>query len=89
MQKNIASEIVSKFGGAYSLAEIIDMDASQIYRWTYPITRGGTGGKIPTKHQQTLLTKAKELGIDLKPDDFFDLNGNHKPKTSKSNTRSK
>lgn len=69
--QNIAANIILKFGGAYTLAKIIDIDVTQIYRWTYPKDKGGTNGVIPTKHQQTLLTKAKEFGVDVKPEDFF------------------
>lgn len=88
MSKNIASIIVSKFGGAYTLSDLIGLDVSQIYRWTYPKSRtGGTGGKIPAKYQDILLSKAQEVGVELRPDDFFDIpQHNKKPK---SNTRSK
>lgn len=91
MQKNIASVIVSKFGGAYSLSELIGLDVSQIYRWTYSKERtGGTGGKIPSKYQEVLLNKAKEVGVELKPDDFFDLASNdHKPKKPTVNSKTK
>jgi hypothetical protein len=48
------------------------VDVSRVYRWTYAKDVGGTGGHVPTKHQQTLLDRAREAGIDLSPHDFFE-----------------
>lgn len=49
-----------------------DVHVSRVHRWTYPKARGGTDGRIPTKHQQILLDKAREQGIDLATTDFFE-----------------
>jgi len=67
----IAEHIILKIGGFQKTAEMLGLDVSRIYRWTYPKCRGGTGGVIPTKHQNILLTKARLKGIDLMPEDFF------------------
>ena len=71
---NIALNIISKLGGYDIVAHIVGIDRSNVHRWTYPKHKGGTGGLIPTRHQATLMVKAKELGIDLQPSDFFNLN---------------
>lgn len=70
---NIALNIISKFGGHDVVSHIVGIDRSNVHRWTYPKDKGGTGGIIPARHQPVLLAKAQEMGIDLKPSDFFDL----------------
>lgn len=81
MQKT-AEDIISRFGGAYALAKILNIDVAWVYRWTYPKSRRGTGGRIPSEHHTTLLIKAPQLGVDLNPSDFFDLpKKDKKPKT--------
>jgi hypothetical protein len=59
-------------GGHAVIAAWLKIDVSRVYRWTYPKDRGGTGGIIPAKHQQTLLEKAKAADIRLRPADFFE-----------------
>lgn len=59
-------------GGYAVIAGWLKIDVSRVYRWTYPKERGGTGGIIPAKHQQTLLEKAQAADIRLKPADFFE-----------------
>lgn len=52
---------------------MVGADVSRVYRWTYPKEKGGTNGRIPTKHQQKLLDAARAEGIDLAPEDFFEV----------------
>lgn len=66
---NIAGRIIDYCGGYHRLALALKIDVSNVYRFTYPKDRGGTGGSIPLQHMQTLLKKFPSL----KPDDFFDL----------------
>jgi hypothetical protein len=67
-----ASRIIDKFGGKAAFQEQFKISDSRLYRWLIPEAKGGTGGRIPAKHQQQLLDLAREQGVDLKPDDFFD-----------------
>jgi hypothetical protein len=67
-----AERIIDKFKGEANVAKAAGVDISRVHRWRYSKERGGTGGVIPTRHQQTLLDKARESGIDLAPADFFD-----------------
>lgn len=67
-----AERIIEKFGGKSAFRERFKVSASRLYRWITPKAKGGTGGRIPPKHQQKLLDAAREEGIDLSPDDFFD-----------------
>ncbi len=63
--------VIEKFGGYSAVAEILDINVSRVYRWTYSPDKGGTGGTIPQKHQIPLMAAAKERGIALSPADFF------------------
>lgn len=66
-----AARIIDKLGGAKRVAEIVGVDVSRVHRWTYPRERRGTGGIVPSRHQQRLLDHARANGIDLTPADFF------------------
>ena len=69
---NAAENIIQKCGGHKAVSEMAGVDVTRVYRWTYPRDRGGTGGLVPAKHHQTLLRRARERGLDLRPADFFD-----------------
>ena len=69
--RNVAEQVIEKCGGHQTVAEMAGVHVSRVHRWTYPKNRGGTGGLIPTQHQQTLLNEARKRGIDLGPPDFF------------------
>jgi hypothetical protein len=64
----VASRVIAKCGGHQVVADVLGIDVSRVYRFTYEPERGGTGGLIPTKHQHTLLEKFPKL----KPADFFE-----------------
>jgi len=65
-----AAAVIDKLGGVGAVAEITGLSKVQIYRWTQPIAKGGTGGTIPRWHQQDLLAYALIESIDLSPRDF-------------------
>lgn len=66
-----ARTIVYRLGGPAKVARSLGLNNSRPYRWMRPKSEGGTGGTIPSKHQQALLDLAHELGVDLGPADFF------------------
>lgn len=66
-----AASIITKCGGPKAVAEMLKVDVSRVWRWTYPKDRGGSDGRIPGKHHANLLALAQERGIDLQPKDFF------------------
>lgn len=65
--------VIEKCGGHQKVAAALGVDVSRVHRWTYPRERGGTGGVVPSRHQQRLLDWAKGQGIELSPGDFFAL----------------
>jgi len=67
-----AAHVIDKCGGIPETAELVGRDRSTVNRWMRPKETGGTGGLVPAEHQQTLLDRAREKGIDLTPNDFFE-----------------
>jgi DNA-binding phage protein len=66
-EMSVAETMIKRFGGREQLAEALGVHVVQVYRWTYPKERKGTGGSIPSRHFSTLLKVAKERGIRLRP----------------------
>ena len=63
---NDANSIISQFGGVKKLAKAINKDPATIYRWTYPKSKNGTGGLIPSSALNKVIDAAKRLNIQLK-----------------------
>lgn len=72
-EKTVAARVIAKCGGVQIVSDWLGITLPQVYKFTYPKEKGGTGGLIPSKHQPTLLQKSRESGGDLQPSDFFDL----------------
>ena len=70
-----AKNIIQIVGGHKPVAKICGVDLAYVYRWTYPKERRGTNGLIPVRFHKPLISGAKEMGIDLVPNDFFYSNG--------------
>lgn len=60
-----AGRIIDRFGGLSALARLLGHK--------HPTTVQGwkERGFIPAKHQAAVLAKAREIGVELTPDDFF------------------
>lgn len=67
-----AERVIAIFGSARRVARLLCLSPATVYRWSYPVQRGGTGGLIPSEYHQALLDLAAVEGVDLRPDDFFD-----------------
>lgn len=65
-----AARIIEKFGGPPRLAELLKTHRSNICRWTYPPSRGGTGGYVPTKRVPQIMEMAEMLGIEITHEDW-------------------
>jgi hypothetical protein len=65
--KSQADRIIEKFGGITALARALGHK--------HPTTVQGWKDRkfIPAKHQADVLNKARDLGLDLTTDDFFDV----------------
>jgi hypothetical protein len=70
---NPAATVLRKCGGARVVADWRGLTLAAVHKWTYPRERGGTGGTIPADQQLGILLEARRAGVDLRPEDFFDL----------------
>lgn len=43
-----ARKIIDALGGAQKTAELLGYTPATVYRWTYPKSRGGTDGLLPS-----------------------------------------
>lgn len=68
----IAEHVITKCGGARVVAEMLGIHVTRVYRFTHPKSRGGSGGLIPSKHQNRLIEEARKRNLDLVPSDFFE-----------------
>lgn len=57
--------------GVRALARVLGRSASSVSSWTKPIEQRGTGGQIPRQAIWDILAKAKEMGLDLNPNDLL------------------
>lgn len=65
-----AAKIIAKFRGARALARAIGAFPTTVYRWTYSVERGGTGGVIPTRNVRHIRMAARSEGILLSDSDW-------------------
>lgn len=66
MTPAVVARIIEKFGGPTKLGAEIERDQSTISHWKRK-------GIIPAREQPRILDAARRMGIDLTPNDFFDL----------------
>jgi len=66
-----AQTIIRKFGGPTAVAEIVGRHRTRVSSWQRPRASGGTDGRIPQEHIETLLAAARKRGIALCLSDFF------------------
>ena len=57
--------------GFETAARVTEKHLSRVYRWTYPASRGGTGGVIPHADAMKLLAHARAEGLALSEIDFM------------------
>lgn len=66
-----ALSVIRTLGGFEKVAEITKKHISNVYRWTYPKARGGTGGVIPQADAELLLAHAKAHNLPVTAESFF------------------
>lgn len=49
-----AASLIEKLGGPQAIAKATGFTEAWIYRWRYPLERGGTDGRIPSKAQRAI-----------------------------------
>src|SRR4051812_27697306 len=68
-----AASIIHRLGGFAAVAKLCDLHFTQVWRWTQPRSKKGTGGTIPQRHHLLLLAVAKKAGVPLTAADFLPL----------------
>ena len=63
---NTAQKVIQKFGGVSPLAKALNKPRSSVRNWW-------DRGIIPAREQNNVLCAAQKEGVDLTPDDFFEL----------------
>ena len=68
-----AQKVVQAFGGAVALSAATGIDLSAIYRWSYPKSKRGCGGRVPSRNHSIILKKARANNLDLMPEDLVNV----------------
>lgn len=66
-----AARVIKAFGGVRETARVLEISSSTVSRWQKEREEGGTGGRVPTKHQSALLKHSAERGLGLTPADLI------------------
>ena len=69
---NPAYRVVYELGGVRPTSRIVEVSASAVSRWMMSVDRGGTGGRIPQRHWQTIINYAKKNKLNIKLTDVSD-----------------
>lgn len=67
----VADKVIEKCGGVAKTAALVGKSKGWVYRWTYPKSKGGTGGEVPRSAQKKLLDLAHHGVVEITPNDFF------------------
>lgn len=76
-----AASVIRVLGGAAVVGGIVGIGRTQVWKWTQPKSRGGTGGLVPSEHQSPLLRWAIENNKPLTPAMFFILDTREVPRS--------
>lgn len=66
-----AQRVIEKFGSARKVAKAMQINVTTVYRWTYPRSKGGSDGLIPTEALRGVLMAARLEGIVLTPEELL------------------
>ncbi|WP_455475744.1 hypothetical protein [Bartonella sp. B17] len=72
-------EIINLLGGVRRVSQLLGVHRTRVYAWLRPVSKGGTGGRIPIRHIPTLLDEAERIGAPIKAEDF--LSFSHKTRS--------
>jgi hypothetical protein len=67
-----ADSVIAKLGGVAKTAAAAGVHRTRVSNWKRPRDAGGTGGRIPQKHIEALIAHARQNGIALSLEDFFE-----------------
>lgn len=69
-----AQRVYDKFGGVPALVDAlkdagVERNASSVYRWNMPRSKGGCGGVVPSSAMPDILAAARVCGLVFTPDE--------------------
>ena len=67
----VAANIINKCGGVEQTALLAGVTINWVYRWKMPVEKGGLGGRVPRKAQDSLIAAGRVGLVDIKPSDFY------------------
>lgn len=70
MHLSPAEYVIKVFKGVRAAATAIGRDRSAIYKWKLPRDMGGCDGQIPGPARKAILSKARELDLDITSHDL-------------------
>lgn len=71
MKLTPAEFVIRQFNGVRATARALGRSPSSVSKWTKTKENKGTDGQIPRKAMWEIIAKARELGIDLNPNDLL------------------
>lgn len=66
-----AQTIIAKLGGVNAVSKITGVHRTRVFAWKRSRATGGTDGRIPQSHIETMIAFARENSLELKLEDFF------------------
>ena len=69
--KTPADRVIAAFQGVRATARVLNISSSTVSRWQKDRDEGGTGGRVPTKHQAKILSEARERGLTLTAEELI------------------
>jgi DNA-binding transcriptional regulator YdaS (Cro superfamily) len=66
-----AERVVQAFGSAHAVARALGLNPSSVVRWRLPREQRGLDGRVPSRHQATILRIARESGLHITADDLI------------------
>ena len=60
-----ATTLIELIGGPKVAADVCKLKRLQVWRWTVPKNKGGTGGTVPQRHHAAIIRHVREQGIEL------------------------
>lgn len=73
MQESPFEMVKAAFGGVNQLSEATGIPRKRVRGWGAPVEQGGSGGRIPAKHQGEILRAARERGVALSAESLIDM----------------
>lgn len=62
-RQNPAEAVIDIFGGQAALARALGLHRSTVCRWTMPVSKRGTGGRIPGAAKDRIMELACKRGL--------------------------